>query len=532
MVTCGEMLVQLLVQYEVDTVFGIPGVHTMELYRGLQHAPIRHITPRHEQAGGFMADGYARASGRPGVCFVITGPGITNVATAMGQAYGDSVPLLVISSVNRSHSIGLGYGQLHELRAQQTLTAGLTAFSHTLIRPDELPQVLARAFTVFQSARPRPVHIEIPLDVLDAPASHVDTEPRPLPSAPGPDPATISRIAQLLGQSERVVILAGGGAVAAATELRQLAERLGAPVALTNNARGLLPPDHPLLVDGIQATRAGRALFDQADVVLAIGTELGETDYEFGPSGAFRARAPLVRIDIDPLQVCGVQPARISLVSDARLALAALLAALPQQRPASGWGPRRADAANTAVRATWTARQRSFAALLETIRDTLVDPILVGDSTQPVYQGMECYRAPLPRSWFTSATGYGTLGYALPAAIGAKLVRPDRPVVALAGDGGFQFSLADLASAHQLGMELTVLVWNNRGYQEIREHMQADGITPLGVDVAAPDFVTVATGMGAAACRAGGRAELARLLSEVRGRNQAMLIELDAGGAW
>ena len=165
MATCGEVLVQILEAYRVDIVFGIPGVHTVELYRGLPNTGIRHITPRHEQGAGFMADGYARASGRPGVCLIITGPGMTNIATAMGQALADSIPMLVISSVNRSYQLGLGEGRLHEMPNQSATVAGVSVFSHTLMRPDELPQVLARAFTVFASERPGPVHIEIPLDV-------------------------------------------------------------------------------------------------------------------------------------------------------------------------------------------------------------------------------------------------------------------------------------------------------------------------------------------------------------------------------
>ena len=173
MTTCGEVLVGLLEAYGIDTVFGIPGVHTVELYRGLPDTRLRHVTPRHEQGAGFMADGYARACGRPAACFIITGPGLTNIATALGQAYADSVPMLVISSVNNSHELGLGEGRLHELPSQRNLMAGLTAFSHTLLRPDELPEVLARAFAVFDAARPRPVHIELPLDVITAPADHV-----------------------------------------------------------------------------------------------------------------------------------------------------------------------------------------------------------------------------------------------------------------------------------------------------------------------------------------------------------------------
>ncbi|HWT98569.1 MAG TPA: thiamine pyrophosphate-binding protein, partial [Terriglobales bacterium] len=169
MTTCGEFVVKLLEAYGIDTVFGIPGVHTVELYRGLAGSSMRHITPRHEQGAGFMADGYARVTGKPGACFIITGPGMTNILTAMGQAYADSIPMLVISSVNRTEHLGMAEGRLHELRSQRDMVSGVAAFSHTILHPEQLPEVMARAFALFASARPRPVHIEIPIDVIAAP---------------------------------------------------------------------------------------------------------------------------------------------------------------------------------------------------------------------------------------------------------------------------------------------------------------------------------------------------------------------------
>jgi acetolactate synthase-1/2/3 large subunit len=198
MKTCGEVLVEILEAYGIDTVFGIPGVHTVELYRGLPNTGLRHVSPRHEQGAGFMADGYARVKGRPAACFIITGPGMTNIATALGQAYADSVPILVISSVNSSHELGLGEGRLHELPSQRNLIEGVTVFSHTVLRADELPSVLARAFTVFDSTRPGPVHIELPLDVITAPGEHLVRKAHLTRSRPGPDPAAIQAAADLL----------------------------------------------------------------------------------------------------------------------------------------------------------------------------------------------------------------------------------------------------------------------------------------------------------------------------------------------
>ncbi|NPY60484.1 hypothetical protein DZ967_016660, partial [Pseudomonas aeruginosa] len=185
MTTCGEFLVKQLEAWGVETVFGIPGVHTVELYRGLPGSRIRHVTPRHEQGAGFMADGYARVTGKPGVCFIITGPGMTNILTAMAQAYADSIPMLVISSVNERARLAHGNGYLHEMPNQRNLVGNVCAFSHTLMSAEELPAVLARAFAVFDSERPRPVHIELPLDVITAPAEHLALRPRTVASRPG-----------------------------------------------------------------------------------------------------------------------------------------------------------------------------------------------------------------------------------------------------------------------------------------------------------------------------------------------------------
>ncbi len=256
MLTCGELLVQLLEELGVDTVFGIPGVHTVELYRGLPATRIRHITPRHEQGAGFMADGYARVSGKPGVCFIITGPGMTNILTAMGQAYGDSIPMLVISSVNRTEQLGMGGGRLHELPSQQALVSGVSAFSHTLMRPDDLPAVLSRAFALFSSARPRPVHIEIPMDVIIAPADHVRHEPSMRPAWPtrqAPAGEAIARAVKILKAATRPVVLLGGGAIDAGADAVALVEALDAPACCTINAKGLLPKGHPLSLGSNQS---------------------------------------------------------------------------------------------------------------------------------------------------------------------------------------------------------------------------------------------------------------------------------------
>jgi acetolactate synthase-1/2/3 large subunit len=528
MTRCAQALVQLLEGYGVETVFGIPGVHTVELYRGLHGSRLQHVSPRHEQGAGFMADGYARASGKPGVCFIITGPGMTNIITAMGQAYADSVPMLVISTCNRREHLRLGHGHLHELPDQRALVAGVCAFSHTLQHPSQLPEVLARAFALFGCTRPRPVHIEIPLDVLEMPADGLDLRPRALPAAPAPAATAIAGAVELIQAAKRPLILAGGGARRASEALTALAERLQAPVALTTNARGLLAPEHPLLLDGVQSSAHGRELFAEADVVLAVGTELGETDYDFFGLGPLQFKAPLIRLDIDPLQILGLQAATVGLLGDAEQGLLALLAQLPQSEADGAWAAARVSRVNAVEKAGWTAKQNRMQALLDTLRDCLPQPLIVGDSTQPVYQGALGYRAPTPNSWFNAGSGYGTLGYGLPAAIGAKLAQPLRPVVALVGDGGLQFSSAELIAAREAGVGVILLLWNNGSYAEIRDYMNARAVPLLGVDILTPDFAALAQSCHVTHHRASNLQVLRELLGQLGNCNEPVMIEVDA----
>lgn len=537
MATCGEVLVKLLEGYGVEQVFGIPGVHTVELYRGLARSSIRHVTPRHEQGAGFMADGYARVSGKPGVCFIITGPGMTNIATAMGQAYADSIPMLVISSVQSRSQLGGGRGKLHELPNQSALVGGVAAFSHTLMSATELPVVLARAFALFLAGRPRPVHIEIPLDVLVEEADALLASTPVTVSRAGAAPAAVASMANLLASARRPLILAGGGAIDAAAELTRLAEHLGAPVALTINAKGLLPSRHPLLIGSTQSLVATRALVAEADVVLAIGTELAETDYDVTFAGGFEIPGALLRIDIDPDQTVRNYPPHLALVADSRAAAQALLAELnrlPLPVRQGDWGSTRVARLRTGLERDWDAPTRAQTLLLDTVLQTLPDAVFVGDSTQPVYTGNLTFNLERPRRWFNASTGYGTLGYALPAAIGAWLGGTDQgqgrpPVVCLIGDGGLQFTLPELASAVEAGTPVIVLLWNNQGYEEIRKYMVNRAIEPVGVDIYTPDFIGVAKALGCATQAVDDAEHLRVALLAASDRQGPTLIEIDQG---
>ncbi|MCY1524586.1 putative 2-ketoarginine decarboxylase AruI [compost metagenome] len=381
---------------------------------------------------------------------------------------------------------------------------------------------------MFNGARPRPVHIEIPIDVITAPADHVRRKLGALPSRPGPCADAIARAAEMLKGAKRPLVLLGGGCADASAEAQRLVEALDAPTAYTINAKGVLPKGHPLALGCNQAWVPVRKLVLESDVVLAIGTELGETDYDVVFDGNFRIESQLIRIDIDAEQLNRNYPADIAILSDARKAMAALADALGSGAAfnADSLGSQRAAAVRAELDAQWPEAWNGQRKVLETLQQTLPDLIVAGDSTQPVYSGNHLFEATRTRSWFNSATGYGTLGYGLPAAVGAKLAAPDRPVIALIGDGGIQFTLPELASAVEAGAPIIVLLWNNRGYGEIKRYMQNRDIPTIGVDIYTPDFQGLARAFGCNAEKAESLEHLAELLKAAAKADRPTVIEV------
>jgi thiamine pyrophosphate-dependent acetolactate synthase large subunit-like protein len=495
--TCGEATMRLLAAYGVDTVFGIPGVHTLDFCRGLADGPITHVQVRNEQGAGFMADGYARASGRPGVALVISGPGVTNALTAIGQAWADSTPVLLLSSETDSSTHGKGWGCLHEIPDQPAVTAPLTALSARASHPDEVPALLAEAFGIFASQRPRPVHLSIPIDVLAMPVDPADPawSPSPLPGRPQPDPAVIEQAAALLRTASRPVVMVGGGAVGATDAVRRLVDRLGAVFVASNAGKGIVPGSHERSLDAATVRPEVRAFLATMDVVVAIGTELAETDSfvdEMTLGGS------LVRIDIDPSKMDDQHPADVGVVSDARPAVEALLAAL-------GDGRLHADAAALAtevaaireeVSRNLTASEQQHAKFLAALSAGLpAETAYYGDTCQLVYTGAFLLPLEEPGRWHYP-TGYCTLGCGFPNAVGAKVARPDLPIVVLAGDGGVMFTIQELITAAELGLAIPLVIWDNGGLKQIQDDMHARSIPLVGVEGRNPDFVALAGSLG------------------------------------
>lgn len=485
----GEAIVGLLAEhYGVDTVFGIPGVHNIELYRGLHRFGVRAVSPRHEQGAGFMADGWSVVTGRPGVCALISGPGLTNALTPMAQAFHDSRPLLVLAATTPTAALGKRFGPLHDLDDQAAMARTVTAFSETVLDPADVPTLIARAFDVFRSSRPRPVHLAFPTDLLE-----LEVEPFvPVPSSwsrPQPDAAQVAAAARLLAGSSSPVVIAGGGAADAGAALRALAERLDAPVVLSGNAKGVMPSSHPLCVGNPLFEPAIQERLEACDAVLVVGTELSDADLYNG-GRALRFGGTVVRIDIDPEQLGRRMQPTVGLVADASAALAALAAALPA---ADRGGAERA----AEWRAVWKAGVPArFASWLDALAAaTPSDAIVALDSTQLAYSAHMTMPCEQPRSWL-APYGLGTLGCALPMAVGAKIAHPHRPVLALAGDGGWLFTVAEMATAADMQLGIVLVLWDNRGYAQIRQSFDDVDAPRMGVDVSSHDPEAIARGFG------------------------------------
>lgn len=528
--SCGEALMHLLEQYGVTTVFGIPGEHTLELYRGIEGSNVRHVTPRNEQGAGFMADGYGRATGQPGVCTLITGPGVTNAATPIGQAFADSVPMLIISSANDSPSLGKGWGRLHETTDLCAITAPITAFSAMVHNPSEVPELIAQAFTVFASRRPRPVHIAIPIDVMEMPAEG-DWSVRSIPDRPVPGPASISAAVDLLDEASQPIMVVGGGAQDAGDCVTELAEMLNCAVISSNAGKGVVPDSNPLSLTGGVISPAIQAYLGKADVVLAIGTELGEADsfiYDLPVNGK------IIRVDIDPARFNDCFPATVGVQGDAGAAVTLMLNEM-KDRGINGYDRQTlVDVARVKEQqqADFTPVENQHIIALNAMRDILPDDaIMMGDIAQLVYTGTQAMPTNRPRTWFYPA-GFGTLGCALPDAIGAKIALPDRDVIAMVGDGGFMFTLQELATAVEEELTIPIILWNNDCLAMIRDGMRKRGYPEIGVNPRNPDFMKLAEAFGCPGVLVDSAESFKTALSDALKRKGPTIIMMMEDDAW
>ena len=518
----GRYIVELLAANGIDTVFGIPGVHNLELYRGIAAGNLRHILVRHEQNAGFAADGFARASGRPAAAFVISGPGLTNILTAAAQAKTDSVPMLIVATTPVQHSLAKGWGVLHELDDQRAMAAGVTGFARTAYSAEDARDHLREAFASFQVGRQRPAYVEVPLDLLAEPTSLRVERFAQVGGGPQASTAVIDRAVELLSGASRPLIIAGGGARSAGRELRQLVEAVDGYLVTTVAGKGVLPESHPANLGASLQYFPARECVAAADVVLAVGTELSETDFYSGTRLALNGR--LIRVDIDSSKLADHYAADVGIWGEARATVAAIAR---QLEPRHGWRSEAglAEKLRARIQDGLDSGARNCARVLHAIRAAMpADGAVFTDMTQVAYLGNYLFAADQPGSWL-HPSGYGTLGYALPAAMGARVAQPDRAILALAGDFGFQFTSQELATAVELELSLPVVVWNNQALGQIRDDMHSAGIPPTGVIGRNPDFVALGRAYGAHALRARGPEELTEAIHKAFQQRVPTLIE-------
>ena len=525
--TGAQALVQSLVREGVEVIFGLPGVQIMEAFDALYSEPgIRLITVRHEQAAAYMADGYARTTGRVGVALVVPGPGALNAAAAIGTAYATSSPVLLVSGQMESYNLGRNRGALHEVNDQLDLFKPITKWNGRTTKPEEIPYLLHLAMQQVTDGRPRPVEIEIPWDVLPATAETELLE-REGPVKAAPDPAKIREAAQLLAHAARPLIWAGGGCREAdlSADLVELAEALNAPVITTPEGKGAIPEDHPhSLGTYYYGHGPGYLALPQADVILAVGSRLNLT-----PSTPWNIQPhqQLIQIDADPEELGRNFPAQVGIAADGRLGVQELLAELGGRARASQWQ----EGELSEIRRQTQADIREMAPLqleiIDTIRRELDDDaIMVSGTTEIGYWSHLAFPVLKPRSYLTSSY-FATLGYAFPTALGAKVGNPRRQVVATSGDGGFMYASSELSTAVQEGINVVTLVFNNGllGASRADQMHRYQGRT-IGTELHNPDFAQLAEVYGALGIKLTGPEELGAALRAALRANRPAVIEV------
>lgn len=527
-ITGGAAVVAELLRHGVDTVFGIPGGQNLAIYDALQaeQGQIRHVMGRHEQGLGFMADGYARASGRVGVVVTTSGPAVANLACAMGQASTDTSPVLAIASSVSSKLIGKHRGGLHDCGDASDIMRPVCRHVRRCNSVEEIPGVLQELFHELRSGRPGGAFCEVPCDVLDA-VAEVKIPPPLEITRLAPQKEPVEKAAVLLAQAQRPLIWVGTGATIseAGSEIVDLARRLGAIIVHTSLGRGLIPSNHPQVVsnDGALLTEVSETIAD-ADVVLAVGTMFKQEDTvawqtKFGKK--------LIHIDIDAEEIGRSYDATVGIVADAKAALSAILKILPDCKPADAEWVARGKQAEVARMAQRHRHSPLEMAALDALRTAVPrDGVLVCDRCSLGYWMYRCGTALTPRS-FQYPMGYGGLGGALPQAIGAKLACPDKVVVCVIGDGGFQFTSAELATAVQEKVPIVIVLCNNGRYGAIRAAQDRNFAgRRFAVDLINPDFQMLAAAHGISASRCDSLDDFQMQLKAAIAANELRLVEL------
>jgi acetolactate synthase-1/2/3 large subunit len=493
--TGAALAVAALERAGVELAFGLPGVHNLSLWRALGESPIRLVGVRHEQTAAYAADGYARATGKLGVALTTTGPGAANTLGAVGEAWACRQPILVIATdiPARLRRPGVWRGALHEGTDQAAMFEPVVKRTYRVRTAEEVGWTVQRAAIEAMDAPRRPVYVEIPTDLLSADAGDAARATASAAAPGGPDDEHLAKAASVLEHARRPLIWAGGGALAAdaGEAVAKLAERLVAPVMLTYSARGLLPPGHPCLVEATPHVAQVGALWDEADAVIAIGT-----DFDGMMTQGWKLPQPphLIAINVDPADAAKNYLPDVLVEADAALAAAALAERTPERGGLEALAHRMKEL-NAAVRAELAETDADALGFLEAIERALPDDgVVVCDMCIPGYWLGGFHRTPAPRK-LAYPLGWGTLGCGFPQGLGAALASSG-PVVSVSGDGGFLYACGELATLAQERIPLTAVIVDDGGYGMLRFDQDLKGDPHEGVDLQTPDFVAMARSFG------------------------------------
>ncbi|WP_211007113.1 acetolactate synthase large subunit [Pectobacterium versatile] len=527
--TGAQLIVRLLEQQGITTVAGIPGGAALPLYDALgQSKTIRHVLARHEQGAGFMAQGMARASGRAAVCMASSGPGATNLLTAIADAKLDSIPLVCITGQVPSSMIGTDAFQEVDTYG---ISIPVTKHNYLVRDINELPRVIPEAFRIAQSGRPGPVWIDIPKDIQNATIELSELpDVFPVDTPPAIPQQEIERAAAMINAAQRPVLYLGGGIVSgvAHEQAVQLAERSSLPTTMTLMALGTMPVDHPLSLGmlGMHAARSTNLILQQADLLIVLGARFD--DRAIGKAEQFCPNASIIHIDIDPAELGKIRQPHVAINADVAQALDQLLPHIaPQQR----------DVWRTTVRGL----QQEFPFSMPGADDPLShyglvqataqaltdDAIITTDVGQHQMWVAQSYPLRRPRQWLTSG-GFGTMGFGLPAAIGAALAEPNRTVVCFSGDGSLMMNIQEMATAAEEGLNVKIVLMNNQSLGLV--HQQQDMFFQKRIFAAdyrySANFLAIAAGFGFATCDLNAAAEPQAALQEMLNQPGPALIHV------
>ena len=523
--TGGQALVQSILKHGIEVVFGLPGVQLDWAFDALyeQQDKIKVYHTRHEQATSYMADGYARTTGKVGACMVVPGPGLLNAMAGLSTAYATCSPVLCMSGQIQSDLIEVGRGVLHEIPNQLEMVRSVTKWSGRAMTPEEVPGIVTEAFRQLRTGRARPVEIEIPPDVLQAVGDVQLLEPVET-ARPGADPDLVEEAAKALGAAKRPIIFVGGGIAAAnaADELRELAEMLQAPVIMSANGKGALSSRHYLGHNSL----AGMELLPKADVVFVVGTRFAQPAVAtWGPN----SQQTVIQMDIDPDEIGRNYQPNIGIIADAKLGLSDLIKRV-------GTHNRKRDSIEDEMAQLKEAIDDKFyevqpqAAFATVIREELPDDgIAVAESTQVGYWMHNAFPVYKPRTYISS--GYqGTLGYGFATALGAQVGNPDKKVVSVNGDGGFMFNVQELSTMAMHHINLVAIVFSDNAYGNVKRiQQQSFSGRTIASTLHNPDFSKLADLFGVVGMRATSPDDLRTVLRSAFKMNEPVLIEVPVG---